>query len=444
MKLRGSSLALIRWRPTTSIRWWLRTLSVGMILLVGLTILAQTVWTQGTNQAGLVIIHGDGSMVGRCVEFSEPQITGYDLLQRSALDLNIEVSGMGATICRIDGEGCTYPAQSCFCGTEGDSYTYWSYWQLADGAWQYSNLGASNHLVQPGTVQGWVWGVGSATGANPPPAIALADLCAVPTVTPTVTPTAPESATATPTATPLPLPTNTATVAPTAILTVTPLSSATWTPVPLPTTTGTATWTATPPPPQITLFAADPSTVTVGSTVTLLWQVKDAAQVILRGPDGENSLGSVGNLVVQPQQSTSYTLVARNASGESTAAVMIAVEPVVAKGGFLPVPTVLPTVEVLASTVTPFATETPLVMPTEPLPDPTHTPTQSTATPVSALNIAPIVLVTVPPGPLLLTPDVAQSRLQLVSVLGGVAVAIVVPLGLLCLAALFWMVKNNR
>ena len=83
-----------------------------MILLVGLTILAQTVWTQGTNQAGLVIIHGDGHMVGRCVEFSEPQITGYDLLQRSALDLNIEVSGMGATICRIDEEGCTYPAQS--------------------------------------------------------------------------------------------------------------------------------------------------------------------------------------------------------------------------------------------------------------------------------------------------------------------------------------------
>jgi chemotaxis protein CheC len=51
---------------------------------------------------------------------------------------------MGATICRIDGEGCNFPTESCFCQCQGSPCIYWSYWRLTEGEWRYSNIGAGN------------------------------------------------------------------------------------------------------------------------------------------------------------------------------------------------------------------------------------------------------------------------------------------------------------
>lgn len=36
-----------------------------------------------SNRAGLVIVHGNGQTIKRCVEFAEAQITGLDLLTRA-------------------------------------------------------------------------------------------------------------------------------------------------------------------------------------------------------------------------------------------------------------------------------------------------------------------------------------------------------------------------
>src|SRR5690606_17297961 len=120
--------------------------------------LAPTLHAQETNRVGLLIQHGDGSTLTRCVEFSEPQLSGYDVLQRSQLELSIDASGMGAAICRIDGEGCMTPQEDCFCGMNQNPPLYWTYWRVVDGQWQYSNIGASMSMVQPGAVEGWVWG----------------------------------------------------------------------------------------------------------------------------------------------------------------------------------------------------------------------------------------------------------------------------------------------
>jgi len=132
---------------------------------------------QGGAQAGLVIVHGDGSVTTQCVAFAEESITGAELLVRSGLDVAMEASSMGATICRLDGEGCGYPEESCFCQCEGSPCIYWSYWRLSDEGWTYSNLGAGYATVRDGDVDAWRWGEGTVERAEAPPALTFEEIC---------------------------------------------------------------------------------------------------------------------------------------------------------------------------------------------------------------------------------------------------------------------------
>jgi hypothetical protein len=145
------------------------------LLLLGL---ALPVHAQRQNRVALVVQHGDGSLVTRCVAFSEPHLTGYQILTRSGLDVVAAVGPLGAAICAIEGDGCE--ARNCFCASPPN---YWSYWKLVDGEWTYSQRGANSIQVHDGAVEGWTWGPG-----NPPPVIAFADVCA-PLATPTNIPT---------------------------------------------------------------------------------------------------------------------------------------------------------------------------------------------------------------------------------------------------------------
>jgi len=157
------------------------------------------------RQVGLVVVHGDGTVTSQCLTFQGEEISGYELLEQSQLDLNIDASNsMGATICRLDGEGCNYPQDDCFCQCQSSrNCIYWSYWHLEDGQWQYSSLGASTVLLHGGEVQGWVWSKGSvgSSADKAPPSTSFEAICAPP---PTDTPTPTETATV------LPSPTDTA------------------------------------------------------------------------------------------------------------------------------------------------------------------------------------------------------------------------------------------
>jgi hypothetical protein len=207
---------------------------------------------ESTNRVALVVQYGDGSVDTRCIEFSEAQISGYDVLLRSGLALEVSVEGgMGAFICGIGEEGC--PATDCMCDYPPN---YWSYWHLLNGEWVYSQMGAGGYMVSPGNVEGWNWGAG-----NPPVVIPLEQIC-VPPATDTPTPTATWTSSPTASATPTPTPTRT----PTASATPTP----TYTPTPVPPTSTampsvTSLPTATPSP---TTIGAPPATATKTSTST--------------------------------------------------------------------------------------------------------------------------------------------------------------------------------
>jgi len=151
------------------------------------------------NQAGLVVQFADGRVETRCVDFEDDQITGADLLALSGLDAVVDPSsGMGVTVCQIEGQGCAYPAEPCFCQCMGGGEcAYWNYF-FRDGGqaeWTYSPLGAAIRKTNPGSVEGWVWGDGH---GPPPEELTFEVVCAPPAPTPTATsePTAPVLTTA--------------------------------------------------------------------------------------------------------------------------------------------------------------------------------------------------------------------------------------------------------
>ncbi len=159
-------------------------------LLIGLSTLTRAA---DENRAAVVVAYGDGLVSTQCVSFVEPELTGFELLQRSGLGIVVEDQAAGAVVCRIDGTGC--PADDCFCQCRGGAdCIYWSYWHLLNNEWAYSAAGSSIYRVADGDVDGWAWGPGSITEAIPPPSLIFEDVCEsdnMPTITltPSVTPT---------------------------------------------------------------------------------------------------------------------------------------------------------------------------------------------------------------------------------------------------------------
>jgi len=246
----------------------------------------------GPNRAGLVVRFGNGSVWSGCITFSEPQITGLELLRRSGLSLIIEEGGVyGGAVCKIGSDGCDFPYTSCFCQCEGADCLYWAYYHWQNGAWQYSNVGAGNYWVRPGDVEGWAWGSGT-YGVNGalPPAVTFDQVC-------------PPPATNTPT----------------------PLPTATWTPTPLSTSTPTRTPTPTSGPASIE-FWADRTEIPAGQCLNLGWRVRNVQAVYL------NDQGVVGEEVRQvcPTSDTTYVLRVVTLEGEEFRRIDVRVLPATA------------------------------------------------------------------------------------------------------------------
>lgn len=199
-------------RTTTGcLRWIL------LYALVAIVLHQPGARAQELNRAGLVVQLGDGIQITRCIEFTEPQISGYEVLLRSGLALEILVEGgMGGFVCGIQGEGCS--SDNCMCDYPPN---YWSYWHL-DGDWVYSQMGFGGYFVSNGDVEGWSWGAG-----EPPQGISFDQIC---------TPLAADTPTPTASWTPSPTPEPTVTPEPAATLTHSPTPPPpTRTPLPTPT-----------------------------------------------------------------------------------------------------------------------------------------------------------------------------------------------------------------
>ncbi|MCL5275058.1 MAG: hypothetical protein M1434_10005 [Chloroflexi bacterium] len=262
--------------------------------MINLTaIVVRTSAQSSSNRAGLVVQYSDGQVVTRCVTFTEPEITGYDLLKRSGLPLVVDIQS-GGTLCKIGNSGCNFPAQQCFCDCQvlNQSCVYWIYYFQANGAWKYSSLGMSSQKVTNGAVNGWIYGAGNASSSSTqPPLITLDQICgatsqALPVATSvstqasqsaTATKSAPVTTTAIPTSTTAPQATSVtaaATLEPTATVTPTALSAAGESTVTLtPTSAASSTATTTSLPNVTATPTSEPeATATLTPTVAVSGQ----------------------------------------------------------------------------------------------------------------------------------------------------------------------------
>lgn len=322
------------------------------LLFLFLLWLAPPAASQTSNLAGLVVDF-NGRVETRCISFTEPQLSGYELLVRSGLPFAVEVGGIGSAVCEIDGTGC--PVNNCFCQCPGGSTcTYWTYWHLSSGSWQYSMAGATLYQVQPGQVDGWKWGGGS---GSPPLSTSFEQICSayLATATPTATNTAePPTPTSTPTNTPV----------------------------------ATATL-----PPSIN-FSAGQSSVPAGGCTKLQWQVNQVQAVYLDGQAVEGQ----GEKEVCPAQTQTYQLRVVYSGGEQTQAVTVQV---VALTSTIPA-TLTSTPQPAATNTRPgtvgLSSATPSVtaeVTDEPTAAPSSTPTSAPFTP----EVVVVLLPTLTPSP---------------------------------------------
>lgn len=230
-----------------------RMLRTSLILSVLLFVcLPCSTLAEGPHRAGLIVVYAPNNVYSTCVTFSEPELTGAELLRRAGLRVVGSASpGMGEAICKIENTGCDFPAEDCFCQCSGAPCTYWSYWYWEKGTWVYSGKGAGSRKVRDGDIDAWVWGDGKVKPPMPNFGSCVSLAVRTPTAmqgaltmtsTATSTPQPTETNTPLPTVTAIPQQTNTplavqsttATHSPTkALVTLTPLSTST--PVPTPT-----------------------------------------------------------------------------------------------------------------------------------------------------------------------------------------------------------------
>ena len=169
----------------------------------------------GPFHAALVVEHGNGSTIQRCVGFSSPTITGDKLLELSGIDYRTSGwPGLGNAVCQIDGEPTTFDV--CF----PSGKPYWAMFvSRGGGAWIVSMNGISSQTFSDGDAEGFRY----QTGALPPPPSPTP--CPSPTPVPTPTPIS--VATPRPAATPTPIATAAPRLAAGATPTRTPIASPT-------------------------------------------------------------------------------------------------------------------------------------------------------------------------------------------------------------------------
>jgi hypothetical protein len=137
------------------------------------------------NRVALVVEHGDGRVIRRCVGFDTSTATALAVLDASGLEVGTSSYGvLGSAICQIDSEPASYPP-GCFTGSG-------SYWVLfvsrAGGAWVASAVGVSSVSVGDGDAVGFRYD--PQAGADPPPP-SPAGTCPAVTPPPARTPTPP-------------------------------------------------------------------------------------------------------------------------------------------------------------------------------------------------------------------------------------------------------------
>ena len=154
----------------------------------------------GSHSVALVVEHGDGSVLSRCVAFDSSVATGEQLLNASGISWSGQTfGGFGAAVCAVDGE----PARYSSCPGKD---SYWAVFVARGGGpWQLSSAGISTLTLDGGDAVGFRYVPSSGTPAVPPLPVGVCPTAASPGATATAgaAATARRTATASDVATPV-------------------------------------------------------------------------------------------------------------------------------------------------------------------------------------------------------------------------------------------------
>jgi hypothetical protein len=117
----------------------------------------------GPNHAALVVEHGDGSAVTRCVAFDTASVSGEQLLNLSGVPWSGESFGsFGEAVCAVDAE----PAHYSVCPGKD---SYWAVFvSRGGGTWQLTSVGVSTLTLSGGDAEGLRYVPAAGSPAAPP------------------------------------------------------------------------------------------------------------------------------------------------------------------------------------------------------------------------------------------------------------------------------------
>ncbi len=178
-----------------------RALAVGIVAaalaaLASLAPVAPVVPTcagAGAHHAALVVEHGDGSVVSRCVAFDTSEISGEQLLTLSGIGWSGQTfGGFGEAVCALDGE----PARYVDCPGKD---SYWAVFLASGGgSWRLSNVGISSEVLRDGDAEGFRYVPAAGSPAAPAPPLGVCPAAPAASSRPAATPVATPSATVSP------------------------------------------------------------------------------------------------------------------------------------------------------------------------------------------------------------------------------------------------------
>ncbi len=141
--------------PTNRIaRMHIALLAICIVLLF-----APSARAASMNEAGLIVDYGEGSTSWVWVPFEETEISVFDLLQRSEIDLvTVGFGGLGEAVCQIGPSGCT--VEDCrkrLCQTSSSS-PFWRLYVLDGDTWRMAGNGVSGTKLGDGDIAALSWG----------------------------------------------------------------------------------------------------------------------------------------------------------------------------------------------------------------------------------------------------------------------------------------------
>jgi hypothetical protein len=109
----------------------------------------------GVGKAGVVVVHGDGSVETECVKLTRAQVSGFKLLKLSSFEFTAARFDFGRAVCWLDGEGVNTSDPGSCLPSSGPSWSYFT--QEKGGAPVSSEIGPDDRVVTRGDVDYWVF-----------------------------------------------------------------------------------------------------------------------------------------------------------------------------------------------------------------------------------------------------------------------------------------------